>query len=50
MKTFWILFKGGKRAHDLSFTDYSQGKNIREAVARLGLTMDEVADWREVEA
>ena len=48
MKTFWISFKKGPGRWDIPFTDYSEGRTIEEAVTRLGKTMSQVIEWREL--
>lgn len=39
MKTYWIEFKQG-------FTDYSEGVTLSQAVYRLGMSLDDVVDWK----
>lgn len=39
MKTYWIAFRQ-------NFTDYSEGRTLYEAVARLGMKMADVKEWR----
>ena len=41
MKTFYIIYKGGG-------TQFSEGRNIREALARLGLTLADVKEWHTI--
>lgn len=45
MKTFYITFK----ADCGNFSDYSEGKTIKQAVERLGMKMSDVSNWREME-
>lgn len=39
MKTYWIEFKQG-------FTDYSEGESIAVAVAKLGMSINDVVQWK----
>lgn len=41
MKTFWIHFRG-------DFTDFSEGRTIKQAVERLGLKLADVKAHRIV--
>ena len=41
MKTFWIHFRG-------DFTDLSEGRTLKQAVERLGLTLADVKAYRIV--
>lgn len=41
MKTFWIHFHG-------EFTDLSEGRTLKQAVERLGLTLADVKAYRIV--
>lgn len=40
--TFWIEF-------NQNFTDFSEGKNIEQAVGKLGMKMSDVKSYKEIE-